>query len=74
MPTFGVRDNCIGLPPPPVDHPGARSTLSCLAHAGGAALATPSCRVLESDSDQAYVGAAQSVRRGSSRVSVFPGE
>ena len=31
----------------------SRSTLSCLAHAGGAALAAPSCRVLGRDSDKA---------------------
>ena len=51
MPTFGVSDNCGGLPPPPVDH--ARSTLSCLAPRGATASASPSCRVLGRDSDQA---------------------
>ena len=34
-PTSGVRVNCGGLPPPAAYH--ARSTMSCLAHAGGAA-------------------------------------
>lgn len=47
----GARDSYGGLPPPPADH--ARSTLSRLAHAGGAVLATSSCRVLGRDSDQA---------------------
>ena len=47
-----VSDNFRGLLPPPVDH--ARSTLSHLAHAGGAAPDAPSCRDLGSDSDQVY--------------------
>ena len=50
--TSGVRDNCSGLPMPPVEH--ARNTMSCLAHAGGAAQFAPSCRVLGRDSDQAF--------------------
>ena len=58
-PTSGVRDNCCGLPPLPVDH--ARSTLSLLAHTGFAALADPSFRILGSDSNQPGVGAAWSV-------------
>ena len=49
--TSGVRDNCSGLPLPPVDH--ARSTLSHLAPIGGAVPAAPSCRFLGRDSDQA---------------------
>ena len=48
-----------GLPPPLVDH--TKSTLYHLAHAEGAAHASPTCRVLGSDSDQACVGSAQSV-------------
>ena len=51
MPTSGVRDNCSGLPPPTADH--ARSTPSHLAHAGDAAQAAPSCKVLGRDNDQA---------------------
>ena len=43
-------DNCSSLPLPPADH--ARSTLSHLAHEGGAAPVAPSCRVLGRDSDQ----------------------
>ena len=50
MPTSGIRVNCGGLPPSPADH--ARSTLSHLDHAGCAALAALSCRVLGRDSDQ----------------------
>ena len=50
IPLSGARDNCGSLPPPPVDP--ARSTLSHLAHAGGAASAAPSFRVLGRDSDQ----------------------
>ena len=46
----GVRDNCGGLPLPPVEH--VRSTLSCLALTGGTAKAAPSCRFLGRDSDQ----------------------
>ena len=53
-----------GLPPPPIDH--GRSTLSHLAHAGGAAPAVPSYRVLGSDSVQAYAFGS-----GGSRVGVF---
>ena len=66
MPTSGVRDNCSGLPPLPVDH--SRSTPSHLVHAGGAAHAALSCGVLGSDSNQACVGG------GGSRVSIFSGE
>jgi len=51
MPTSGIRDNCGGLPLPPVDH--ARITLSHLANAEGAAPAAPSWKVLGMDSDQA---------------------
>ena len=50
-PTSEVKDNYSGLPPPRVDH--ARSTPSCLGHAGGSAQAAPSCRVPGSGSDQA---------------------
>ena len=57
MPTSGVRDNCSGLPPPPVDH--ASSNPSCLAHAGGAAQTDPSCGALGSDSDPACVATAK---------------
>ena len=39
---------------PPEDH--ARSALSHLAHAGGAAPVVPSCKVLGRDSDQVSVG------------------
>ena len=49
-PISGIRDNCGGLPLPPACH--TRSTLSHLAHAGGAAPVAPSCRVLGRDSDQ----------------------
>lgn len=52
MPTSGVGNNCGGLHSPPANH--ARSTPSCLAHAGGAAPAAPSFRVLGEDSDQAF--------------------
>lgn len=45
--------------PPPVDH--TRSTPLHLAHAGGAAQAAPSCRVLRNDSDEACVGTAGSI-------------
>ena len=51
MPTSGIRDNSGGLSLPPADH--TRSTLSHLAHIGGAVPAAPSCRVLGRDSDQA---------------------
>ena len=44
------RDDCGSLPLPPADQ--AKSTLSHLAHAGGAAPAAPRCRVLGRDSDQ----------------------
>ena len=44
------QGNCGGLPLTPADH--ARSTLSHLAQAGGAAPAAPSCRILGRDSDQ----------------------
>ena len=54
MPTSGIRDNCGSLSLPPADH--ARSTLSHLAHAGGAAPVAPSCRVLGRDSDQVSGG------------------
>ena len=50
-PTYGVRDNCGGLPLPPIDH--ARSTPSCLVNAEVASQRAPSCRVLGRDSDQA---------------------
>ena len=50
--TSGVGDNFSGLPPPPADH--SRSTLSHLAHAGGATPAAPSCRVLGRDSNQTF--------------------
>ena len=50
MPTYGVRDNCLGLPLPPVDY--ARSTLSHFAHAGGVVPAASSCSVLGRNSDQ----------------------
>ena len=49
----GVRGNCGGLPLPPADH--VRSTLSHLAHRGGAAPAAPSCRILGRVSDQVSV-------------------
>ena len=51
MPTSGIRDNCGGLPLPPVDRAG--STSSCLSPTGGAAQAAPSCRFLGRDIDQA---------------------
>ena len=51
MRTSGVRDNCGGLPPPPVEH--ARSTQSFLAPIGIAAKAALSCRVLGKNRDQA---------------------
>ena len=51
MPTYEGRDNCGGLPPPPVYH--KRNTLSHLDPTGGAAKAAPSCRFLVRDSDQA---------------------
>ena len=52
MPTSGIRDNYVVLPPPPVDH--ARSSTSYLTHIGGAAPAAPSCRVLGRENDQAF--------------------
>ena len=51
-------DNCGGLSLPPADH--ARSTLSCLAHAGGATPAAPTLRVLESEVIK-HLGTAQSI-------------
>ena len=47
----GIRDN---FPLTPADH--TRSTLSHLAHAGGAAPVAPSCRVLGMDSDEVSGG------------------
>ena len=49
MPNSGVRDNCGGLPLPPVDC--ARSNSSCLAPTEGAPAAL-SCRFLGRGSDQ----------------------
>ena len=46
-----VSDSCGGLPLLLADH--ARSTLSHLAHTGGAAQAAPSFRILGSDRNQA---------------------
>ena len=54
MPTSGIRDNCSGLSLLPADH--IRSTLSYLAHAGGAVPVVPSCRVLGMYSDQVSKG------------------
>ena len=53
-PISGIRDNCSSLHLLPADH--ARSTLFHLAHAGGAALAAPTCRILRRDSDQVSGG------------------
>ena len=58
-PLSGVRDNCGGLPPLPVDL--TRSTPSLLAHIGSTAQAAPSCRVLRSDNGQVCVGTAWSI-------------
>ena len=60
-----------GLPLPPAVH--ARGTLSHIAHAGGAVIAAPSCRVLGSDSEHVWVlpGAFGS---GGSSAGVFPWE
>ena len=78
MPTSEVRDNCDSLPPPPADH--TRRTLFHLAHAGGAAPAAPSCRVLGRDSDQvsgcypeclAVAAAGQVCSQGSENNSIW---
>ena len=71
-------DNCSGLPLQPVDL--AWSNPSHLAHAGGAAPAAPSCRVLGRDSDQvtgccpeclAVAAAGQVCSQGSESNSVW---
>ena len=51
MTTSGIGGNCSGLLLPLVDL--AWSNLSHLAHIGDAAQAAPSCRILETDRDQA---------------------
>ena len=53
----GVRDNCCGLPLPPVDH--SKKHLICLALTGGAVPAASSCRVFERTVIK-HLGAAQS--------------
>ena len=77
-PTSGIRDNCGGLPLLPADH--ARSTLSHLAHIGGAAPAASSCGVLGRDSDQVFgcrpehlavAAAAQVCSQGSENNSIW---
>ena len=51
MTISGVRDNCNGLPLPPVDHAG--STPTHLGHAEGTAAGAPCSRILGRDNDQA---------------------
>ena len=68
----GVSNNCSSLPPPPVDY--LRSTPSCLAHAGGAAQAVLSCRVLGRDSDQVSGCCLEPLAVAITGVGVFPRE
>ena len=70
MPIYGVRDNCGGLPLPPAEL--TRSTLSRLAHTGGAGPAAPSCWSWEGTVIK-HLGAAQSIWQCSCRAGVFPG-
>ena len=72
MATSGFKDNCSGLPLPPVDH--ARRTWFHLAHAGGAVQAAPSFRVLGRYSDQVCRCCSESLAVAAAGWVCFPRE